>query len=229
MVYQIFPDRFNNGNPHGEIQGRKKDSFIYATKEDSPYYIKDGHGDIARWDFFGGNFEGIRQKIPYLKDLGVTAIYLNSIFQASSNHRYDTQDFMKIDPMLGTEEDFKNLIKDLHKNRIALILDGVFNHVGADSKYFLSAVTDKTGPYYSWFNFINYPTKYQSWWGVTTLPEVNKNNADYQNFICGPDGVLAKWTRMHLSTAGAWTWQTNSQCRSCGRSASACRMKTAMP
>lgn len=124
MVYQIFPDRFNNGNPHGEIQGRKKDSFIYATKEDSPYYIKDGHGDIARWDFFGGNLEGIRQKIPYLKDLGVTAIYLNPIFQASSNHRYDTQDFMKIDPMLGTEEDFKNLIKDLHKNRIALFLEG---------------------------------------------------------------------------------------------------------
>lgn len=89
------------------------------------------------------------KRIPYLKDLGVTAIYLNPIFQASSNHRYDTQDFMKIDPMLGTEEDFKNLIKDLHKNRIALILDGVFNHVGADSKYFLSAVTDKTGPYYS--------------------------------------------------------------------------------
>ncbi|MFK5586353.1 alpha-amylase family glycosyl hydrolase [Lactobacillus delbrueckii] len=117
MVCQIFPDCFNNGNPHGEIQGRKKDSFIYATKEDSPYYIKDEHGDIARWDFFGGNLEGIRQ------------------------------------------------IKDLHKNRIALILDGVFNHVGADSKYFLSAVTDKTGPYYSWFNFINYPTKYQSWWG----------------------------------------------------------------
>ncbi|MBT9019167.1 hypothetical protein BTI91_07370 [Lactobacillus delbrueckii subsp. bulgaricus] len=99
MVYQIFPDCFNNGNPHGEIQGRKKDSFIYATKEDSPYYIKEGHGDIARWDFLGGKLEGIRQKIPYLKDLGVTAIYLNPIFQASSNHRYDTQDFMKIDPM----------------------------------------------------------------------------------------------------------------------------------
>ncbi|MCD5452286.1 alpha-amylase family glycosyl hydrolase [Lactobacillus delbrueckii] len=125
MVYQIFPDRFNNGNPHGEIQGRKKDSFIYATKEDSPYYIKDGHGDIARWDFFGGNLEGIRQKIPYLKDLGVTAIYLNPIFQASSNHRYDTRDFIKIDPMLGTEEGFKNLIKDLHKNRIALFLEGI--------------------------------------------------------------------------------------------------------
>lgn len=129
VVYQIFPDRFNNGNPHGEIQGRKKDSFIYATKEDSPYYIKDGHGDIARWDFFGGNLEGIRQKIPYLKDLGVTAIYLNPIFQASSNHRYDTRDFIKIDPMLGTEEGFKNLIKDLHKNRIALFLEGKISNI----------------------------------------------------------------------------------------------------
>ncbi|MDD6407203.1 MAG: glycoside hydrolase family 13 protein [Lactobacillus equicursoris] len=198
VVYQIFPDRFNNGNPNGEITGRKKDSFIYATKKDSPYYIKDERGDIARWDFFGGNLEGIRQKIPYLKQLGVTAIYLNPIFLASSNHRYDTQDFLQIDPMLGTEEDFKKLVHDLHQNKIALILDGVFNHVGADSKYFLEAINDKNSKYFSWFNFIHYPDKYQSWWGVTTLPEVNKHNKDYQDFICGPKGVLAKWTRMHV-------------------------------
>lgn len=77
IVYQIFPDRFNNGNPHGEIIGKKKNSFIYATKEDTPFYVKDKRGNVARWDFFGGNLKGIEQKIPYLKDLGVTAIYLN--------------------------------------------------------------------------------------------------------------------------------------------------------
>lgn len=198
LVYQIFPDRYANGNPHGKITGRKKNSFIYATHEDTPYYIKDETGAIKRWDFFGGNLEGIRKKIPYLKSLGVTAIYLNPIFLSSSNHRYDTQDFMKIDPMLGTEEDFKNLVHDLHANKMRLILDGVFNHVGADSKYFKEAVEDKNGEYYNWFNFFHYPDKYQSWWGVTTLPEVNKNNPSYQNYIYGENGVLAKWTRMHV-------------------------------
>ena len=198
VVYQIFPDRFNNGNPHGEITGRKKNSFLYATPEDTPYYIKDEHGAIARWDFFGGNLKGITQKVPYLKKLGVTAIYLNPIFMASSNHRYDTQDFMKIDPMLGTEQDLQELIQTLHDNKMHLILDGVFNHVGADSKYFLKATQDKTSDYFSWFNFIHYPDKYQSWWGVTTLPEVNKHNKQYVNYITGPKGVLAKWTKMQV-------------------------------
>lgn len=198
VVYQIFPDRFANGNDHGEITGRKKNSFIYATEEDTPYYIKDSQGAITRWDFYGGNFKGIIKHIPYLKELGITAIYLNPIFLATSNHRYDTTDFMKIDPMLGTEKDFQNLIEELHKNNIHIILDGVFNHVGEDSIYFREAIKDKRSHYYAWFNFVEYPHKYQSWWGVSSLPEVNKNNAEYQDFIYGEQGVLAKWTKLHV-------------------------------
>ena len=114
VVYQIFPDRFANGNPHGEVTGRKKNSFLYATEEDTPYYIKNTRREITRWDFFGGNLAGIRKKIPYLKKLGVTTIYLNPIFLATSNHRYDTVDYMKIDPMLGDEDDLRGLIHDLH-------------------------------------------------------------------------------------------------------------------
>lgn len=193
IVYQIFPDRFANGNAHGEIIGRKKNSFIYATKEDTPYYIKNSEGEVERWDFFGGNLKGIQKKIPYLKQLGVTVIYLNPIFLATSNHRYDTNDFMKIDPMLGDEEDLANLINALHKNNMHLILDGVFNHVGINSIYFQKAIKDKNSPYYSWFNFQDYPTKYQSWWGVKSLPTVNKDNDKYQNLIYGSHGVLTKW------------------------------------
>ena len=193
IVYQIFPDRFANGNPHEEVIGKKRNSFIYATKEDIPYYIKNSEGAIVRWDFFGGNLTGIRKKIPYLKQLGVTVLYLNPIFLAKSNHRYDTTDFMKIDPMLGDEKDLADLIRELHENNMHLILDGVFNHVGFDSIYFQGAITDKNSNYRSWFNFQDYPNKYQSWWGVKSLPTVNKDNSEYQNLVYGDHGVLAKW------------------------------------
>ncbi|WP_367326648.1 glycoside hydrolase family 13 protein [Lactobacillus sp.] len=195
VVYQIFPDRFANGNPYGEVTGRKKNSFLYATEEDTPYYIKNSRGEITRWDFFGGNLAGIRKKLPYLKKLGVNTIYLNPIFLATSNHRYDTVDYMKIDPMLGDEDDLRGLIHDLHQNGMHLLLDGVFNHVGQESIYFQEAIKDKSSHYYYWFNFIDYPEKYQSWWGVSSLPEVNKSNPEYQDFIYGDHGVLAKWMK----------------------------------
>lgn len=205
VSYQIFPDRFFNGHPHKEITGRKPNSFLYATEQDQPYYIKNGEGEIVRWDFYGGNLAGIKAKIPYLKSLGVTVLYLNPIFEATSNHRYDTNDLLKIDPMLGTEAEFKDLVTTLHQNGIHLILDGVFNHVGEDSIYFNAhqlygkdrgASQDIHSPYYSWFKFTHYPDKYASWWGVTNLPEVNKEDPSYQDFIYGNQGVLHKWDQL---------------------------------
>ena len=203
VFYQIFPDRFANGNPHGEIDGKKPNTFLYATTADRPMYIYDENHKIARWDFYGGNLRGIIAKLPYLKRLGVTALYLNPIFEASSNHRYDTNDYLKIDPMLGTEEDFKTLIMMLHENDMHLILDGVFNHVGKNSRYFnaghlygeqTGAANDKNSSYYEWFNFKHYPDQYDCWWGVDDLPTVNKDNPSYQQFIYGERGsVLTKW------------------------------------
>lgn len=203
VFYQIFPDRFANGNPHGEIDGKKPNTFLYATTDDRPMYIYDENHKIARWDFYGGNLRGIIAKLPYLKRLGVTALYLNPIFEASSNHRYDTNDYLKIDPMLGTEEDFKMLVTMLHENDMHLILDGVFNHVGKNSRYFnaghlygeqTGAANDKNSSYYEWFNFKNYPDQYDCWWGVDDLPTVNKDNPSYQQFIYGERGsVLTKW------------------------------------
>ena len=208
VFYQIFPDRFANGNPHGEIDGKKPNTFLYATIADRPMYIYDENHKIARWDFYGGNLRGIIAKLPYLKRLGVTALYLNPIFEASSNHRYDTNDYLKIDPMLGTEEDFKMLVTMLHENDMHLILDGVFNHVGKNSRYFnaghlygeqTGAANDKNSSYYEWFNFKHYPDQYDCWWGVEDLPTVNKDNPSYQQFIYGERGsVLTKWNDLGI-------------------------------
>ncbi|ULQ48729.1 glycoside hydrolase family 13 protein [Liquorilactobacillus nagelii] len=205
VFYQIFPDRFYNGNPNGEINARRKNTFIYATPEDTPYYIKNQAGEVVRWDFFGGNLQGIIAKIPYLKKLGITGIYLNPIFFASSSHRYDTNDYLKIDPILGTEADFKELTQQLHQAGMHLILDGVFNHVGKDSKYFNAqqlfygadqgAAQDPHSPYRDWFDFENYPTDYESWWGVKDLPRVNKNQPAFRQLIYGTENsVIQKWT-----------------------------------
>lgn len=204
VAYQIFVDRFYNGNPDGHVNAPKANSFIYGRLTDRPLYIRDAHQAILRWDFYGGNLRGIAAKVPYLKRLGVTIVYLTPIFQASSNHRYDTGDFMKIDPVLGDLADFDHLVKTLHQAGIRLILDGVFNHVGVDSRYFnraghyetIGAAQARTSPYYDWFTFINYPDDYDSWWGVRDLPTVDKTNPGYRDFIFGRgESVINYWTR----------------------------------
>lgn len=203
IFYQIFPDRFAIGK--GKIRSPKKNTFLYATQTDEPLYVKDANGEILRWDFFGGNLAGIVEKLPYLKKLGVTGLYLNPVFEASSNHRYDTSDYMKIDAMLGTDEEFASFIQTLHDNEMHLILDGVFSHVGQNSRYFnrngaygkdVGAYRDSHSPYFHWFTFEDYPDEYASWWGIKDLPEVNKENEDFQNFIFGEEGVIDKWTKL---------------------------------
>lgn len=203
LAYQIFVDRFNNGNPDGHVNNPKPNSFIYGQKSDRPMYIRNQKQEIIRWDFYGGNLLGIEKKLPYLKQLGVTVIYLSPIFEAMSNHRYDTGDYLKIDPMLGTLADFDHLVAAIHQAGMHLILDGVFNHVGVNSRYFnqsgyydtIGAEQSTDSPYYPWFTFTKYPKEYDSWWGVTDLPTVNKNNPEFQKFIYGgKNSVIDYWT-----------------------------------
>ena len=101
-----------------------------------PGYRPDSSGRILNNDFFGGNLQGIIEKLPYLQDLGVTCLYLSPIFEAYSNHKYDTADYMRVDPMFGTEKDLKQLCREAGKRGIRIMLDGVFSHTGSDSKYF---------------------------------------------------------------------------------------------
>ena len=206
VIYQIFPDRFCRGEQNKTIS---KDKVLHDNWLDTPVYTPNEKGKIVNNDFFGGDFKGIISKIPYLKSLGVTAIYLNPIFKAFSNHRYDTGNYMEIDPLLGTEEDFKNLISSCEKAGIKIILDGVFNHTGDDSIYFnkygnypsLGAYQSNKSPYYKWYDFIDYPEDYNSWWGILTLPCVNENNKDFINYITGIDGVIEHYTKLGV---GGW-------------------------
>ena len=185
FIYQIFPDRFCKGK---EIQISGK---IMRKWGDEPYYLPNADGKIKNDDFFGGNFKGIEKKLSYLKDLGVTAIYLNPIALSYSNHRYDTADYLTIDPLLGGEKDLVSLINKAHDKGIKLIFDGVYNHTGDDSVYFnkyntfssVGAYQSKNSPYYTWYTFQKYPTKYTSWWGINVLPTINKNSKEFENFI----------------------------------------------
>ncbi|MGO2618317.1 MAG: glycoside hydrolase family 13 protein, partial [Lactococcus cremoris] len=208
VFYQIFPDRFHNGNENGQVSHPKPNSFIYGTKSDTPFYVKEENGDIARWDFFGGNLRGIINKISYLKELGINAIYLNPVFSGTSNHRYDTNDYLKIDSMLGTQEDFQELINLLHQEQMHLVLDGVFSHVGKNSLYFNingdygddeGAAKNPDSPYFDWFKFENYPFDYKSWWGIKDLPEIDKDNESFRDFIYGrKNSVLSKWNDLGI-------------------------------
>ena len=197
VMYQIFPDRFCKVGTVPDIKGR----IVRKDWGGLPSFRPNEKGKILNNDFFGGNFKGIQSKLPYLKDLGITTVYLNPIFEAASNHRYDTSDYKKIDPILGTEEDFAQLIKTAENYGIRIILDGVFNHTGDNSVYFnkygnypsVGAYQSKDSPYFSWYSFEQFPDKYSSWWGIDILPEVNEHSKEYQAFIFGEDGVLKKW------------------------------------
>ena len=160
-------------------------------------------GEVRNRDFFGGSLNGITAKLDDLAALGVTVLYLNPIFESASNHRYNTADYLHIDPMLGTEEDFRRLCREAKERGIRVILDGVFSHVGSRSRYFQEAISDPNSKYRDWFDFKHYPDSYTSWWGITDLPCVRKDNEDFLRYIIdGEDAIAVHWLR-----AGADGWR----------------------
>lgn len=216
IVYQVFPDRFARGADWREraekalAAHREGPARVLVEDWDTPpAYKKSEDGDILEWDFYGGTLRGVREKLDYLADLGVTVIYLNPIFEAASNHRYDTADYLRIDPMLGDEEEFCALAREARERGISIMLDGVFNHCGQDSRYFNrygnypepGAWQGDESPYRDWF-FFNEDGTYDGWWGNPDLPDVNEKSPEYRELICGQDGVVRKWLR-----AGARGWR----------------------
>ena len=216
MAYQIFPDRFRRGKDWEKRQkaaahpahwkGSKR--IVLQDWEDTPFYCKDHTGRVTRWPFFGGTLAGIEEKLPYLRSLGVRMIYLNPIFLASSNHKYDTADYMTVDPGFGDEKAFQALCASARDQGIRIILDGVFSHTGDDSVYFNrfgnypepGAFSREESPYDSWYRFGDeYPGGYECWWGVDSLPNVEETDPDYQELICGENGVIRKWLRLGAS------------------------------
>ncbi len=204
VMYQIFPDRFFRADIQTGVSKNKR--IVHENWDERPYCFYDYQGFKCN-DFFMGNLKGIEQKLDYISSLGVTHIYLNPIFESSENHRYSTSDYMNIDPYLGNVVHFKELCEKAKEYDIKIILDGVFSHTGDDSIYFnkynnfdsIGAYNSKESPYYDWYDFKEYPDKYECWWGFDTLPNVKETNPSYMEYITGENGVLRHWLRMGAS------------------------------
>jgi len=211
VMYQIYPDRFAFSDDDTARKGIEYHQKLHQTPElhkslDEPvrYQARPFEENYSPDDFYGGTLKGIEEKLPYIKDLGVNCIYLNPIVEARSNHRYDASDYMKVDPILGTNEDFASLCQKAESMGIRIMLDGVFSHTGADSVYFnrygnysvRGACQSKDSEFYPWYDFKSYPDKYRCWWGFEDLPEVDELNRQWQDFvISGENSVVKSWLR----------------------------------
>lgn len=176
VFYQIFPERFCNGNSSNDPENAQ------------PW------GTTPTWDnYMGGDLEGIIKRLDYLADLGINAIYLNPIFHAFSNHKYNTYDYFRIDPHFGDMETFRTLIKQAHRRGIRVILDGVFNHCGRGFFAFQSILEQGThSPYLRWFRIIQFPlnpydhtkpANYMCWWNIASLPKFNTDHDRVRRYL----------------------------------------------
>ena len=209
-IYQIFPDRFRHA-PTKAVDDRK-DRYVHQNWDEELLCVGDLRGGkYQELDFYGGTLTGIQEKLPYLKDMGIDIIYLNPIFRARSNHRYDTGNYTQVDPLCGTNTEFTELCGAAKKVGIRVMLDGVFSHTGEDSVYFnhfghyptLGAYQGQSSPYYDWYTFNHYPEDYKAWWGILSLPELRKDNPEYQKFMFQPhEGVVPRWIE-----AGSCGWR----------------------
>lgn len=196
VIYHIFVDRFFNS--HTPKKNVPEDIVMHENWGELPVYLPNSNGIVENNDYFGGDLKGITQKLPYLDSLGVTALYLSPIVEAHSNHRYDAADFTKVDPILGTFDDFIELCNEAHKRNMRIILDGVYNHTGSDSVYFnkkgryptVGAYQSKDSLYHDWYYFYNHPDSYECWWGMDIQPKLNKENKKVQELICGKNGAI---------------------------------------
>jgi len=215
FVYEIFPDRFRNGDPSNDYcragsssgcpawYGGTSQAILHNTWNE-PLEDSRATGHFNR-DFFGGDLEGVEQKLPYLKSLGVQAIWLTPIFFARSNHRYDTADYMHIDDALGRDPAFTSLVAAAHAAGIRLILDGVFNHTSSDSIYFdryhqwdtVGACESPSSSYRNWYEITGSDvpcTNYTGFANLDSLPQLNHDNAAVRDFIYrGSDSVVRHW------------------------------------
>ncbi len=203
IIYHIFVDRFAKGGDFPSKQGAITNAdFSQGIPEFPPY----PGAPLKNNTFFGGTLKGIEEKLPYLSSLGVSLIYLSPIFTSPSNHKYDTADYMSVDSMFGGDQVLIDLIHKAEECNIGIILDGVFNHTGADSIYFnrfgtystVGAFQSQQSPYYSWYRFEEYPEKYSCWWGIEILPRIHPEEPSLCEFITGENGVIAKYRKMGI-------------------------------
>lgn len=218
VMYQIFPDRFAAGDPANKKEGEAyhtsmgRDVVLHAQWDEEPMHLPlPGKQYYSPCDYFGGDIRGIINNLDYFNELGINLLYLNPVFEAPSNHRYNTADYKRVDPFLGTNADLEELFQKAGGMGIRVILDGVFSHTGDDSVYFnkygvypgKGAWQGPESQYYGWYVFSEFPSEYKSWWGFDTLPEVNEYDPGWKRFVIeGQDSILKNWLR-----AGAAGWR----------------------
>ena len=204
LIYQVFPDRFYKSG-ECDLTGKLKPYTVHDCWDEEVGWRPTRDGRVLNNDFFGGNFRGITEKLPYIASLGATILYLNPISMAFSSHRYDTGDYKVPDPMLGTQEEFSQLCRQAHKLGIRVILDAVYSHTGSNSRYFnrdgafddLGAYQSRESKYSGWYTFYAWPDSYRAWWNFDTLPTVNKMDPDFVRYIItDEDSVVAHWLRL---------------------------------
>ncbi len=203
VMYQIFTDRFFKGESEEAKAIKIKEGAILNKdwQKGIPQYAEYPGAPLKNNMFFGGSLWGVSEKLDYLESLGVTYIYLCPVFEAYSNHKYDTANYEKVDEMFGGDAALDNLIAKARERGIGIILDGVFNHTGDDSLYFdrysnfggKGAYSDPESPYRSWFHFKNYPDQYESWWGIDILPKLNQKNESCRRYFTGEGGIIQKY------------------------------------
>src|SRR3954470_6043090 len=224
VIYQIFPDRFRNGNtandpktgdPRYDEPVVKKSWSSLPEGYCSHYDTGCSEGPRGR-DYFGGDIAGVSDELGYLKSLGVNTIYFNPVFTAKSNHRYDTADYRAVDPYLGNNAEFERFLRQAKQAGIRVILDGVFNHMSSDSRFFdryhrfgsAGACESLTSQWRPWFTFNNQhvpcgSADYQGWFGFDSIPVLNKSNPDVQKYFLTSNNSI---TRIWLD-AGAAGWR----------------------
>jgi len=174
VFYQIFPDRFAK-----------------STQVPKPSNLEKWDSPPTTYGFKGGDLLGVVEHLDYLKELGINAIYFTPVFQSTANHRYHTQDYFQIDPILGGNTVFKTLLDEAHRRDIRIVIDGVFNHASRGFYQFNHALeNEKASPYLDWFYFHGFPVNayhdkanYDCWWGIPALPKLNTNTAAVREFI----------------------------------------------
>ncbi len=209
VMYQIFTDRFFKGeSQQAKTLPVRDDAIINEDWEHGiPQYSEYPGASLKNNMFFGGNLWGVAEKLDYLNSLGVKYIYLCPIFEAYSNHKYDTSDYEHVDPMFGGDEAFDHLLRKAKEKGIGIILDGVFNHTGSDSVYFNKdknygeggAYNDPESPFRNWYYFKEYPCEYESWWGFETLPKLNHGNDACRRYFTGKDGIIQKYIKKGIA------------------------------
>ena len=203
-MYHVFIDRFfSSGRCEPKPGTVKNDDWDGGI----PQYPEYRGAPLKNNEFFGGDLWGIIEKLDYIKSLGVSVLYLSPVFDSASNHKYDTGDYMKVDSMFGGDEALSCLCKKCRENGISVMLDGVFNHTGSDSVYFnrygnydsVGAYNSENSSYYDWYNFFEFPDKYECWWGIDILPRVKSDSEGFRKFILGDGGAVQKYMKMGVS------------------------------